>query len=455
MKKIRKSALLLCMMMGWAIGSFAQGITFEQTDWKTALARAKKEKKMIFVDFYTSWCGPCKEMSKNIMTQAAAGKLFNREFVNFKQDAEKGEGPELAKKYDVTAYPTFIFVDHRGELIYKFLGRRELDDFLKEGEKALNTYRSLPLLAKMQRKYKHGERDTAFLHQYYELLKGRGEGAEVLNDYLKGLPESELLQSAYIAEISLYDSVLYNRLMQGWKQLDPVKDRKASTTLKSNLMKSLGGCLQSCMERNREDELEALLALKAALGETESAVSQMMGGGIAYSPTPHLRLDFYQKNGKDEKFRSLLETYMQQTVDTITLQETMMQKGFRQMLDSLRNDPKELENVKRMKILLTTINDLRYKVLTMSVVNYTNHYWNIAPAKDENTKQRCEQWVSFVGHLEPSLVGNSVEFLMKLGEKEKAVQLVKEAVQLLQDDPKAQPEDLQRVKEQLQELQGE
>ena len=89
-----------CKLFCWMIAvilplsSFAQGVDFKELTMQEALALAGKEKKMIFIDFYTTWCGPCKMMSSEVFTQEQVGTYFNRVFVNMKVDAEKGEGVE-------------------------------------------------------------------------------------------------------------------------------------------------------------------------------------------------------------------------------------------------------------------------------------------------------------------------------------------------------------------------
>lgn len=447
-----KKIILFILLLGATVSLLGQGIVFEQSGWKETLKKAGKEKKMVFVDFYTSWCGPCKEMSKNIMTQPRAGELYNQYFVNFKQDAEKGEGPALAKKYEVTAYPTFIFVNHRGELIYKFLGRRELNEFIAEGQKALKMYKSLPLMAKMGKEYKKGRRDTVFLHEYYDLLKGRGEGEDVLNMYLKALPDPELLKNPYLPEISLYDGELFGRLLAGWKKLDPAKDKKESARLQADIMKALGGCLERVQKQDDENSMEALLAVKKELGNPESAVSQMMGGGIAYMSTPHLRLDFYKQNRKDEKFRILLEEYMEYTIDTISREKTALHEGLKQMTESAKNDPKKMADLKRMKSLLGAVYGLRNKVLSAAISNYTDHYWSISPHQDVSAKVRCEHWLLFAGDLEPTMVGAPAEVLLKLGEKEKAVEMMKKTIRKLESTEDADPKDLEKLRAQLENI---
>ena len=113
------------------------GINFFQGTWSEALAAAKKQKKLIFVDAYAVWCGPCKYMSNNVFPDGAVGKFFNEHFINYKFDMEKGEGPEFSNKYKVTAYPTLLFIDGSGEVAYRQMGARDVAGFIKLGEEAL------------------------------------------------------------------------------------------------------------------------------------------------------------------------------------------------------------------------------------------------------------------------------------------------------------------------------
>ena len=88
------------------------GIDF-RTDkkWSEILDLAKTENKLIFVDVYTDWCGPCKEMDKEVFPLKAVGDKYNTSFINYKIDAEKGEGKLLRKRYNVQVYPNYLFVN--------------------------------------------------------------------------------------------------------------------------------------------------------------------------------------------------------------------------------------------------------------------------------------------------------------------------------------------------------
>jgi thiol:disulfide interchange protein len=88
-----------------------KGIQFVEANWAKALAEAKKQNKPIFLDAYTSWCGPCKMLKRNTFTDPAVGEFFNKNFINVALDMERGDGIAVAEKYQIRAYPTLIITD--------------------------------------------------------------------------------------------------------------------------------------------------------------------------------------------------------------------------------------------------------------------------------------------------------------------------------------------------------
>ena len=113
MKKWMTAALLV-LFAATAFAQKNQGTVFEKGTLKELLALADEQDKYLFVDVYATWCGPCQIMAKQIFPQQKVGEFFNKTFVNAKFDAEKGEGVDVAKRYSVKAYPTFLILDSDG-----------------------------------------------------------------------------------------------------------------------------------------------------------------------------------------------------------------------------------------------------------------------------------------------------------------------------------------------------
>lgn len=148
MKKILLFALAALM----AIPSFAQdGVKWEDGTFQEVLAKAKKNKKgpkLVFVDCFTSWCGPCKQMATKIFPTKEAGEYFNKNFVNAKFDMEKGEGIDLHNKYGIAAYPTFLILDADGNEIGRVVGGDDLEPFIAAVERAKDPNNSPNILIK-------------------------------------------------------------------------------------------------------------------------------------------------------------------------------------------------------------------------------------------------------------------------------------------------------------------
>ena len=95
------------------------------TEWKY------QGEKPAVIDFYATWCGPCKYMANSVFTTKEAGDYFNKKFVNIKIDMEKGEGIGLAREFRIQGYPTFIILNSNGKEIGRIVGGAPIKDFIK------------------------------------------------------------------------------------------------------------------------------------------------------------------------------------------------------------------------------------------------------------------------------------------------------------------------------------
>ncbi len=170
-----KKLLILFMTVLPAI-VFAQdeGIRFEHgLTWEQVKAKAKRENKYIFVDCFTTWCGPCKFMSGSIFPLKEVGDYFNSRFLSVKlqldttrQDSEEvkswhATGQQLAKEFKVRGYPTFLFLDPDGRPVHRLVGSSpDGDSWLKRTAKVFEPGQQYYVLMK---KYENGDRDPATL----------------------------------------------------------------------------------------------------------------------------------------------------------------------------------------------------------------------------------------------------------------------------------------------------
>ncbi len=158
------------------------GIEFFHGTFVEAKALAAKENKMIFMDAYAEWCGPCKRMAATVFTDDKVGQFFNENFINVKMDMEKGEGPNLSNTYDVSAYPTLLFIDEKGKLVQREVGAYPTEQFMKAAQSALSKVDNTSSLDKM---FKDGKRDGDFMVKYVKALnRGSKPSQKIVNDYL-------------------------------------------------------------------------------------------------------------------------------------------------------------------------------------------------------------------------------------------------------------------------------
>lgn len=144
----------------FSLFTYAQGINFEKDTFKNILEKAKKENKLVFLDAYTSWCGPCKMLERNVFPQKEVGDFYNTHFINAHFDMEKGEGIDLAKKYSVFSYPSLLFINGDGVVVYRTAGYVEPADFVVLGKTAINPENKLE---NKLAKFEAGESNPDFL----------------------------------------------------------------------------------------------------------------------------------------------------------------------------------------------------------------------------------------------------------------------------------------------------
>jgi thiol-disulfide isomerase/thioredoxin len=117
----------------------SSGMVFSHDSWSETLKKAKASGKLIFVDAYAEWCPPCKRMAANVFPLAEVGAVYNENFINYKMDCEKGDGPSFSKKYAIQAYPTLLFIDGDGKVVHKVVGGQSAEQLISIGKLVAKT----------------------------------------------------------------------------------------------------------------------------------------------------------------------------------------------------------------------------------------------------------------------------------------------------------------------------
>lgn len=205
---MRKITFIICVLLLTSFfDSKAQEIQFNQSALDEMFLIAKKENKLIYIDFYTVWCGPCKAMAKNVFTNPDVAAFYNDKFLCYKIDAEN-EGKQLARKYNINAYPSSVFVNANGEMVYKKTGSLDVEKFIQIGKDALLMLNDSNSFAELKKIYPQKSNDEFFLKTYINKMIQYGESPiEAIEDYLKvqtSFKENEVEMMEFLMNHSKY-----------------------------------------------------------------------------------------------------------------------------------------------------------------------------------------------------------------------------------------------------------
>lgn len=187
-------------------------IKFEDGTWKETLSKAKAENKIIFLDAYTTWCEPCKVLEKYTFTDLEVANFYNDNFINMRLDMEDYPGIDLAEKYNVTLYPTLLFINGDGELIHRGCSAMEAQEFLALGKTALNEKGNL---SAYEKELVNGNDSTDFLIDYLDLLESVClDGEKFAKEYLSKLELNDLKTESGWAVFAGFQWDIYSKEFQ-------------------------------------------------------------------------------------------------------------------------------------------------------------------------------------------------------------------------------------------------
>ena len=173
---MKNYVIMLFCLVSLGISAQEEGIKFiNDSTLSDALTKAKQENKLLFVDCYTSWCGPCKYMVKNIFPQREVGDFYNKNFICWKVDTEKlhSKTDSVAfSGFNIHSWPTFLFLNWKGEIIHRQCGSGDVAGFIELGKTALDSRKNFySILEKVNK----GDRTAETLFTYYSYIYDTSE----------------------------------------------------------------------------------------------------------------------------------------------------------------------------------------------------------------------------------------------------------------------------------------
>ncbi|MBO9198649.1 MULTISPECIES: thioredoxin family protein [Niastella] len=213
--------LLLLVLSGLLINNTAtaqeKGVHFEHgLSWAQVQAKAKAENKYIFVDCFTTWCGPCRYMRTEIFPQEEMGAYFNDKFVNIEVQLDTtakdndqvkswyADAHAIMTQYSIRAFPTYLIFSPDGHALHRIVGAGSVQSFIGDVRESFDTTKQYYTKLKQ---FENGRRDSAFLRQFAMQVHDAYDialGSKVVKAYLAGQPT--LLTPAALDLIYLYTS---------------------------------------------------------------------------------------------------------------------------------------------------------------------------------------------------------------------------------------------------------
>lgn len=191
----KKTIVFVCLLLSALYVSAQSNIDFFEGTYSDALTKAKNEDKMIFIDIYADWCGPCKRMAKDVFTDSNVAEYYNNSFISLSINPEKEIDHPFVKGRNIAAFPSFYWLSSDGEIQLVAEGYLTPDELIGKGKESKNAN-----LSEEYNKYKslwiNGERTPENVKGFINSLRifEPGKVVATLKEYIDGLSADELIK---------------------------------------------------------------------------------------------------------------------------------------------------------------------------------------------------------------------------------------------------------------------
>lgn len=417
---ITKKNILLSLLI-LPLFAVSQGIQFETLGFEEALAKAKKENKLVFIDFYTVWCGPCKKMAKTIFPLPEVGNFYNEHFVNLKLDAEK-EGEAIAKQYNVTGYPTLLYLDTDGNVLLKDTAFNPEEEFIASGQRAVASLNSTYSLENLQKEFPNKLSDAHFLKMYNEKMEQYGQdNIEGVDAWLR--VQTEMDEASH--EMKTY-------LMRNTRYF--IIGGKASQILDENL--------ETYLKNASEYETKILSRLKSQIVSNTKRIALRrknpnvlkvyidfckQAGNEKDHDLIEAELTYFELLNDDKSFKHLTEIYLDSLMNNTSISDTQQSDKATYVMykKAYDKDPKP----ERERMVIATKEGLQATKILKEINEKGKGYLDRVNTKNEY--KALKDWINYGHKLKTEncfMDDLKAEVYYKKGKLKKAIKLKERAV---------------------------
>ncbi|WP_188228434.1 thioredoxin family protein [Aestuariibaculum sediminum] len=401
----------------------AQGINFEHITLDEALTKAKAENKLVFIDFYTVWCGPCKKMAREIFPLSTVGELYNNNFINLKLDAEK-EGEAVAKQYNVTGYPTLLYLDAEGKVLLEDTAFKHEDTFIEMANRAINSQNSKYSLENLKNEFPSRLNDEQFLKMYIRKMDEFGQDiSKGVDAWLK--VQTEMNESS--PEMLKYLLKNSRNILIGGKGEQILEENydtymKQASSFEARMLpriktQILNGTLDTAV-RNKDAEL-----MKVYI----EAYKQQPKNRIKKDDLLDAELIYYEMLDDDTSYKTITANYINNLIDQTSIEEikTADEKSYSMYKKAYDNDPK----LARERMLNASKEGLKASKLLKELNELSKGYLEKSTSKKE--LKAIGKWIKFGYKVKEDncfMDDLQAEFFFRKGKTQKALELKERAI---------------------------
>lgn len=409
-----------------------QGIQFETGSFRQVLEKAKAEKKVVFIDVYAVWCGPCKRMSSTVFKDAEVGKFMNEHFVSIKIDSERGEGPSIKTRYAIEGLPGYLFLTPEGNVVYRAVGAMSAEKFMGVLKSALASANNPNNIAQLAERYAHEKNNEQFLRLYLDELKNSKAGAhyEEVEQYLK-VQKSMSDTSGEMVHF-LYEHA--NSLIFGGEAEGIIKENFGSEEWDLYARKEIRETFQKIFERMAKNTTEYAI-LKRDTSFITLSIRKALSFGIKFpeDQKDRLMIYYYQQIGDGELYKQAVTPRIKSFVQSLNIQE--LKKGHEAYMKQIAASP-ELRG--------RSFAQKNCEILRHMVAEYSC-FVNTA-----EEKRLLKEWADVAIEIlpaEPKNIVFNAKVLYVNGEQEKAIKIMENAIENGELADEGNKKDLEIMKE--------